>query len=208
MDDQQKSAGEPTSAEPEPRKLPGVHSSDALKVGSAPSKPKANVFRKVLDVFMPNRVVSKQTMGLLITIQVAMAIGIWLNSPFEVLPKPQEVFAALQNLWNKQGLGQELITSFKVNLEALGLTAIISLLLAYLTVMPFFRPIAAAVTKGRFLSIAGFTLVFTLIVGGGHPLKLSLLVFGMTVFFVTSMASVIAAIPKDDFDHARTLRMS
>src|SRR2546423_1702414 len=30
----------------------------------------------------------------------------------------------------------------------------------------------------------------------------------MPVFFVTSMASVIAAIPKEDFDHARTLRMS
>src|SRR5213079_388191 len=35
-----------------------------------------------------------------------------------------------------------------------------------------------------------------------------LLVFAMTVFFVTSMAAVIAAIPKADFDHARTLRMS
>ena len=44
--------------------------------------------------------------------------------------------------------------------------------------------------------------------GGGHPLKLSLLVFGMTVFFLTSMASAIADIPKEDFDHARTLRMS
>jgi len=30
----------------------------------------------------------------------------------------------------------------------------------------------------------------------------------MTVFFLTSMASVIANIPKADFDHARTLRMS
>jgi NitT/TauT family transport system permease protein len=50
--------------------------------------------------------------------------------------------------------------------------------------------------------------VFTLIFGGGHPLKTSLLVFGVTVFYVTSMASVIAAIPKGDFDHARTLRMS
>ena len=36
----------------------------------------------------------------------------------------------------------------------------------------------------------------------------TLLVFGMTVFFVTSMASVIAQIPKEEFDYARTLRMS
>ena len=35
-----------------------------------------------------------------------------------------------------------------------------------------------------------------------------MLVYGITVFFVTSMASVIASIPKSEFDHARTLRMS
>ena len=84
----------------------------------------------------------------------------------------------------------------------------ISLGLAYLTVLPVFRPLVAAVSKGRFLSIVGFTFIFTLIFGGGHPLKTSLLVFAVTVFYVTSMAAVIAAIPKGDFDHARTLRMS
>jgi len=30
----------------------------------------------------------------------------------------------------------------------------------------------------------------------------------MVVFFVTSMAAIVAEIPKDRFDHARTLRMS
>src|SRR5437763_17101161 len=35
-----------------------------------------------------------------------------------------------------------------------------------------------------------------------------MLVFAMTVFFVTSMAAVIVQIPKGTFDHARTLRMS
>jgi NitT/TauT family transport system permease protein len=85
---------------------------------------------------------------------------------------------------------------------------LISLILAYLTVIPAFRPIVAGVSKGRFLSIVGFTFVFTLIFGGGHPLKTALLVFGVTVFYVTSMASVIASIPREDFDHARTLRMS
>lgn len=47
-----------------------------------------------------------------------------------------------------------------------------------------------------------------MITGGGSALKTSLLVFSITVFYITSMASVIAAIPKSEFDHARTLRMS
>jgi NitT/TauT family transport system permease protein len=73
--------------------------------------------------------------------------------------------------------------------------------------VPFMRPIATAVSKGRFLGLIGLTFVFTLLLGGGRPLKLALLVFGMTVFFVTSMADVVASIPKETFDHARTLRM-
>ena len=41
----------------------------------------------------------------------------------------------------------------------------------------------------------------------GHELKLSLLVFSVSVFFVTGMADVINGGPKEMFDLARTLRM-
>jgi NitT/TauT family transport system permease protein len=159
-------------------------------------------------VFTPNHTATSIAMKIVVAAQVALALIIWFIAPFQVLPTPPEVFAALGNLWMNQGLGQELITSFFLNLEALAWTVAISLALCYATVMPFFRPLAVAVAKGRFLGLIGLTFVFTLIVGGGHPLKVSLLVFGMTVFFVTSMAAEIEAIPKSRFDHARTLRMS
>ena len=74
--------------------------------------------------------------------------------------------------------------------------------------LPGRSPLAAAFSKGRFLGLTGLTFLFTLIFGGGHPLKVSLLVFGMSVFFVTSMAAVVEEIPKEKFDYARTLRMS
>jgi NitT/TauT family transport system permease protein len=163
--------------------------------------------RGLASAFFPNRAVSRGTMGLIVGVQIAAVLVLWILSPFKVLPQPGEIGRALGDLWMNQGLGPELWTSFKLSLSALAITAALSLALSYLTVLPFFRPLAAAVSKGRFLSLAGFTFVFTLLVGGGHPLKLSLLVFGMTVFFVTSMAAVIAEIPKEAFDHARTLRM-
>jgi NitT/TauT family transport system permease protein len=62
--------------------------------------------------------------------------------------------------------------------------------------------------KGRFLSLLGFSLLFTLAFGGGRPLQLRLLILSITVFFVTSMAAVVASVPKAAYDHARTLRMS
>jgi NitT/TauT family transport system permease protein len=162
----------------------------------------------VLSAFVPNRAISRNTLRIIVASQVAILLLIWINSPFKVLPQPMEVLRAFRGLWFEQGLGRELWTSFSMNLQALGLTVLISLLLSYLVVVPAFRPLANMVSKGRFLGLIGLTFVFTLMVGGGRPLKVSLLVFGMTVFFVTSMASVVLEIPRDKFDHARTLRMS
>lgn len=163
---------------------------------------------KILAAFAPNRAISKNTLRFIVACQVAIVLLIWVNSPFRVLPQPMEVLRAFQNLWFEQGLGRELWTSFSMNLEALGLTILISLALSYLAVVPAFRPIASAVSKGRFLGLIGLTFVFTLMMGGGRPLKVSLLVFGMTVFFVTSMAAEVLSIPKEKLDHARTLRMN
>jgi len=161
---------------------------------------------EALAVFSPNRVLSKSTIRLLVAVQVLTVLLIWAFSPFALLPKPGEVFGSLGELW-QEGLGAQLITSFYLNLEAIALSTIVSLLLAYATVMPFFRPLVALLSKLRFLSLVGLTFFFTLMAKSGHELKLSLLVFSVSVFFVTGMADVIASIPKEEFDLARTLGM-
>ena len=162
----------------------------------------------VLAAFAPNAVVGSGAMRLLIGVQIGIFFAIWFASPYKALPRPGEVWTALGDLWANQGLAQELITSFVFNLKALAWSVAISLSLAYLTVLPFFRPLVHAISRGRFLSLVGFSLLFTLILHDGGTVKLALLVFGMTVYFVTAMASVIASIPKSDFDYARTLQMS
>jgi len=160
-----------------------------------------------LSVLSPNRVISKQTLRWVIGFQLLMLFFIWVFSPTIFLPKPKEVFQALSEMW-MEGLGGELITSFYLNLQAIALSSILSLLLAYLTVVPFFRPIVTLLSKLRFLSMVGLTFFFTLMASTGHELKLYLLVFSVSVFFVTGMAEVVAGIPKEQFDLARTLRMS
>jgi NitT/TauT family transport system permease protein len=160
-----------------------------------------------IDAFLPNRAISPSVWKILLIGEAVIAIAMWWLLPLQIIPKPGEVFQALGSLW-MEGLGRELIISLLLNVEAIAWTLIIALALSYLTVLPAFRPVAAAISKGRFLGLIGLTLIFTLTVGGGHKLKLSLLVFGMTVFFVTSMAAVIAELPKERFDHARSLGMS
>jgi NitT/TauT family transport system permease protein len=80
--------------------------------------------------------------------------------------------------------------------------------LSYATVMPFFRPLVEGVSKLRFLGLTGLVIPFTLITGGGYTLKVYLLTFGMTTYFVTSMAQVVIEIPRENFDHLRALGAS
>jgi NitT/TauT family transport system permease protein len=159
-------------------------------------------------LFLPNRLVSPTVMRITVGVQALLFLLLWWTSPFGVLPTPGEVVSSLKPLWLEQGLGAELITSFWLNVSALCWSTLLSLGLAYATVLGFMRPLVAALSKGRFLSLTGLTFIFTLLVGGGRPLKISLLVFGLTVFFLTSMAAEVEQIPSDKFDHARTLRFS
>jgi NitT/TauT family transport system permease protein len=66
----------------------------------------------------------------------------------------------------------------------------------------------AAVCKLRFLGLTGLVFPFTLLTGGGYALKVALLTFGMTTFYVTAMAQVVMEIPREQFDHLRVLGAS
>jgi NitT/TauT family transport system permease protein len=160
---------------------------------------------QVLAVFSPN-IFNKRALTILIGAQLVIFVVIWVFSPFVLLPTPQEVTTSFTELW-QEGLGAELINSFTLSLEAISIATVFSLLLVYSTVMMFFRPLVALYGKLRFLSMAGLTFFFTMMVTSMHQLKLSLLVFSISVFFVTSMLDVIASIPKEQFDLARTLQM-
>ena len=176
--------------------------------GATKAPLRSNGKLSLADIFLPNRVISRTTLIIIVCFWVVGFLTMWSLSPIKAIPRPMEVIKEFSDLWYNMGLGQELLKSMELNVRALVISAVICLLLSYLTVIPLFRPLIMAFSKGRFLSMVGFTYVFTLMLGGGSTLKLSMLVFGMSVFFLTSMASVVAEIPKADFDHARTLRMS
>ncbi|HYW08089.1 MAG TPA: hypothetical protein VE913_14095 [Longimicrobium sp.] len=135
-----------------------------------------------------------------------VVLGAWLLAP-SYFPSPARVVAALGDLVSNQGLLGELWTSLVLFGESLLIATILSLGLAYLTVVPALRPIIMALTRARFLSLVGLTFIFTMTLGGGHSLKVGLLVFGITAFFLTSMVDVVAQVPTERLDHARTLRM-
>jgi len=160
---------------------------------------------RLARIFLPNRQVDRASMIGLVAVWAVVAFALWIASPWDSLPGPGEVWRALGDLWWKGGLGPEVFTTLKLITHALLLTVVISMALSYLTVIAFFRPLVAAVSKLRFLGLTGLVFPLTLLTGGGYALKVVLLTFGMATFFVTAMAQVIIEIPREQFDHLRVL---
>lgn len=158
-------------------------------------------------LFLPNQALSPLTRRTLSAAQLLALLAAWSLIPCSLLPKPLEIGQAWGDLWFNQGLGVEIWGSLVVNLEALLIATAISALCAWLTVLPIMRPLVALLCKLRFLGMAGLTLFFTLLVSSGHALKVSILVFGMSVFLITTLAQEVNDIPRERFDHARSLRM-
>jgi NitT/TauT family transport system permease protein len=166
------------------------------------------MFEKIKPLFTPNARNSRSTLTLMVAIQVVILLVLWFLSKSTIIPTPVEILQALGRLFSEQNFAYEIWTSTWLCLKSMFIAIIISLLVSYATVIPFFKPLGFLVSKGRFLTLVGLSFVFTQLTSGGNSLKTSLLVFGITVFFVTSMVSIIQSVPKHEFYHARTLRMS
>jgi NitT/TauT family transport system permease protein len=161
----------------------------------------------------PNASVSRNTFLTLIAGWIGFVVLFWIIATvgkpaiIPLLPGPGEVLKALFAQYNEGALNQ-LLTSLFISLEAIFWALLIGLGLCYLATIPLFRLFVEVVSKLRFLSLAGITLVFLLLAPTGHILKVSLLAFTIIVFLVNDMLQVIDDINPGRFDHARTLGLS
>ncbi len=161
----------------------------------------------MLDAFRPNARLSSRAWAVLLAVEGLLLLAAWSMGGALSVPGPLETLSALGRLVTRDGLLYELRVSMAVNLEAVAISSVISVGLSYLTVLPVARPFVEFCSKARFFSMAGFVPMFIFAFGGGHALKVALLTFGMSVFFLTSMAAVVAEIPRTDFNYAKSLRM-
>jgi NitT/TauT family transport system permease protein len=159
-----------------------------------------------ISALLPNRAISARTLSIMVAGQLAIFALFWIFATEAVIPKPWDVAQSLGELW-RSGVAQDLLTSLVLYIEATAVATLFSLTLSYASAVPFFRPIAEAWSKLRFLGLVGLPFFFTLYVHGVHALKLALLAFSISVFLVTGMLDVLDSIPSEKFDLARTLRM-
>jgi len=144
----------------------------------------------------------------LVIIWIGLVMLVWFLNPIKALPYPSEVWRAFGRMWNaegSQGLLYNVYVTLKLNVVGLTYSAIISLLVAYLSVVPLFQPLNKMVQWLRYIPIVGFNLVFLTLFTIGWPMKVAMLTTGMSFFLVTSMTGVLASIPRLKYELARVL---
>jgi len=160
----------------------------------------------ISKIFIPNAKIDRQSFVIIVTVEIFIALCAWWQSPVAFIPKPLEVWQAFGDLWD-QGLAINLLTSLWLNIEAVLIATAISLLIAWAGTLPVFRAPVMLIGKLRYVSMAGLLFAFTLVTNNGHQLKLTVLVWAVTVFFVVSMVDVLSSTPKEFLDLARVMHM-
>jgi ABC-type nitrate/sulfonate/bicarbonate transport system permease component len=141
-------------------------------------------------------------------IQITAGVILWALSPGAIFPGPVAMGEAIKKLWFEYALGREIISSMLTNFLALAISLTISLLLAYSTVMPFFRPIVRFGETFRFIGLSGISTIFIVYFGGGMTLKLCILTFAVSSYLLTALTRIKKTITRAEKDYFRTLGMT
>jgi len=156
-------------------------------------------------LFRPFARISRQSFIIMMIAQVIIALAMWHVGSNGLIPQPWKVKTALIHLLSTKLLWNNILVSLGLTIKAMLYSILITLFLAYLSVLPFFKSIAQFIVKCRYLTLTGLIFIFTLLTKDGSQLKLSLLVFGIVPFFVTSFLAVIINIDRQEYELCKTL---
>jgi nitrate/nitrite transport system permease protein len=149
----------------------------------------------------------------LFVIWLAILFLFWVFTPIQGMPYPSEVWEAFGRMFSSaandsSNLVYNTWTTLKLNIFGLFLASIISLVIAYFSILPLLQPFNQILQWFRYLPIVAFNLVFMSIFTIGWSMKVAMLTAGMTFFLITSMTAEIAQIPKLKYELARVLKYS
>ncbi len=162
----------------------------------------------IKSIFEPFGKLSKSSKLLLIFIQIIIALSVWQWLGAGLIPSPSKIFSKVFEIVKTANFWDNFFASLMLTLKGMFMALLIALVVSYLSLVPFFQPLAKFIIKCRYLSLTGLIFAFTLLTNDGSQLKLSLLLFGIIPFFVTSFLSVIDAIDKQEYELCATLGMN
>jgi ABC-type nitrate/sulfonate/bicarbonate transport system permease component len=163
----------------------------------------------IKKMFSPLTHIKGRTAVTLIIVQAVAALLLWeIFGRNGLIPTPSKIITSVIKIVTSDFFVDNLFSSLFLTFTGMGISIVIALLVSYLSLIPFFAPLARFIVKCRYLTLTGLIFLFTLLTQDGHQLKLSLLIFGIVPFFVTSLLSIIESINNQEYELCKTLRMN
>jgi len=139
---------------------------------------------------------------------VAFLLVVWFVSSSigttHLFPTPGQVGTGFSQLF-AEGLIVHLFSSLSLFLMAVVSSVAVSLVLAYMSPIPLFSPLAAFASKMRYLPLVGLSFYIAILISDARAIQTSMLVVFMSTFLITSLLGMINDVPEQELDHARTL---
>jgi NitT/TauT family transport system permease protein len=160
--------------------------------------------------FRPFEVLKLEQRLSILTIWIAGVIGYWFmatSGEKRLFPPPGKVLEGMRDLFN-EGLMVHIGSSLGLCLQATLIAIVFSLVVAYLSPVPFLRPVAVAMSRMRYLPLTGITFYLAVMVSDARTMQVWVLVIFMSLYFITSLLGVLKDIPQEEIDHARSLKCS
>lgn len=160
------------------------------------------------DIFTPNKSITSNSTLVILFVWIIGTFTIWSLIDHRYFPTPLEILFASKKLIVEQEFLSHLIISTTLCLKAIFYAVIISLVIAVMSVLPALRPFTNFMSKLRFLSTVGLTFIFAALTPDTNSLKVSLLVFCIFIFMVTSFLGIVFEVKREELDYARTLKLN
>jgi len=160
--------------------------------------------------FRPFEKVSSKESAIIILIWIVLVLGYWTlasTGTKHLFPTPGQVWNGFKSLY-EEGLVVHIVSSLGLFLQAIVLAVIVSLTIIYLSPLPALKPVAVILSRFRFLPLTGITFYLAMLVSDARRMQVSVLVIFMSLYFITSLLSVLKDIPQEEIDHARSLKSS
>jgi len=159
--------------------------------------------KKIFSVFQPLKVLNRQTILIIIVLEIIFGLVLWQSADGKLIPSPVKVSYSVLEIISSHDFVDNLFSSLSLTLKGMLYSIIIALFFSYLSMISVFKPITTFISKCRYLTLTGLIFLFTLLTQNGHQLKISLLIFGIVPFFVTSLVSIFENIDSQEFDLCR-----
>lgn len=149
----------------------------------------------IKKLFYPFGEVNKATKIGITVFWIVVGLGWFELGHSKLIPPPSKIAESLWSLVNSRGFYDDLVASLITTLKAMGYSILLTVLIVYSSTIQMFSPLAEFISKCRYLTLTGLVFVFTVISNNISDVKMYLLIFGITPFFVTSFLSAVKSTP-------------